>query len=445
MPYSFAIIGGGLTATSMLCQLVDMLRDMGEEGRRLARGLSVSVFEKGAVFGPGLPHSERVVLPFHITNMCAQEMSVRCDRPGDFDAWVQQHPDVRSGIRGNEADADCGDERCRHYPRAVMGDYLKSRFKEAAASGKALGINVELHVCSEVIDLVEEERHLRLTIKSTNGSPSGSCRADGVLLATGHWFETSGGRHYLPSPWPAPALLNAIPAGERVGVIGSSLSAIEVALTLTSDGRFVRQPSGALAYLPSQTPRKLVLHSRNGLLPRVRGHVGRRPNRYLTCSALRELMELHPGALTLSSVFELLDRELAEAYGSPVDWRQVLNPSDSAARILRQDILDARQGDGPEGERIWQTVLVGIFPVVRDLYLNLTLKERARFDRDFNTLFFMHAATQPVINAEKMLALMEAGIVSVVRSIKKTPFYRVVLSDRFYCCMTKPTQPQHHQ
>jgi hypothetical protein len=60
-------------------------------------------------------------------------------------------------------------------------------------------------------------------------------------------------------------------------------------------------------------------------------------------------------------------------------------------------------------------VLFEIFPEARNLYLNLNLRERERFDRQFNTLFFMHAATQPVINAEKLLALMQAGMVSIVR------------------------------
>ena len=45
MPYTFAIIGGGLTATSLLCQLVDRLAGMGERGRRLSREFTVSVFE----------------------------------------------------------------------------------------------------------------------------------------------------------------------------------------------------------------------------------------------------------------------------------------------------------------------------------------------------------------------------------------------------------------
>src|SRR5210317_1610644 len=93
-PFTFAMVGGGLTATSVLCQLADRLARLDEAGRCLSRKLSIVVFEKKGVFGPGLPHSEQVVLPFHITNMRAEDMSVRVDRPGDFQVWMLQHPEV---------------------------------------------------------------------------------------------------------------------------------------------------------------------------------------------------------------------------------------------------------------------------------------------------------------------------------------------------------------
>ena len=90
-PYTFAIVGGGLTATSALCQIVDRLARLNDAGQNLSRELSILVFEKKEEFGPGLPHSEQIVLPFHITNMRAEDMSVRADQPGDFEAWVKAH------------------------------------------------------------------------------------------------------------------------------------------------------------------------------------------------------------------------------------------------------------------------------------------------------------------------------------------------------------------
>jgi hypothetical protein len=60
------------------------------------------------------------------------------------------------------------------------------------------------------------------------------------------------------------------------------------------------------------------------------------------------------------------------------------------------------------------------------MYLNLTLSERRRFDRLYTSVFFTHAATQPVVNAEKLLALMKSGIVEV-HKLGNT--YRLVRDD----------------
>ena len=410
----------------MLCQLVDKLGRLGDGGNQIARQLSVALFEKSDRFGPGVPHSDRYVLPFHITNMCASDMSVRCDRPGEFQDWVEQNhsdllePDPAAVPSPGNRQSD----PCRHYPRAAMGDYLASQFDSAVAAARRLGITIELYTSTEVTGLEEINGTCSLELQSpANKSPEQHI-ADSVLLATGHWFGPEQGDNYFPSPWPAAKLLENIPPGERVGVIGSSLSAIEVALTLTSDGRFVRQDSGELSYIPPGEPRTVVLHSRNGLLPRVRGRTGTRSNRYLTCENIRNMIEERPGELGLEAVFELLDKELEEAYGSPIDWQSVVEPTGDARQRLQGDIIAARYGDGPGGELVWQTALTQIFPVVRELYLHLTLSERQRFDRNFTTLFFMHAATQPVINAEKVLALMRARLLSVVKLGKDYSFGR---------------------
>ena len=326
MPHKFAIIGGGLTATSMLCQLVDKLRQIGGEGQGPPFELSIVVFEKKDVFGPGLPHSDRYVLPFHITNMCAKDMSVRLVEPGDFQDWVQDncdalqtlYPDLRTAF----ACPDCHPRQCRHYPRAVMGEYLKARFEEAVQATRNLGVPVELKPNTEVTDLCELGGRIRLTTQRASTESPEAFDVDGVLLATGHWFKKPENRYFFTSPWPASKLLAGIPEGETVGVIGTSLSAIEVALTLTSDGRFVRQASGELIFRPQTHPRKIVLYSRQGLLPRVRGKSGRRSNHHLSCDGIRRLIAANPKRLTLPVVFELLDRELTAAYHSRFDWRR---------------------------------------------------------------------------------------------------------------------------
>lgn len=99
----------------------------------------------------------------------------------------------------------------------------------------------------------------------------------------------------------------------------------------------------------------------------------------------------------------------------PFLWNRIINPTGKPAELLQEYLEDAINGDGPHGELIWQTILNQSFDMVRDIYLNLTLEDGMRFDKDYTSVFFTHAATQPAVNAEKLLALMKAGMVDVFK------------------------------
>ena len=419
MRFNFAIIGGGLTATAMLCQFVNRVHEKAAKGKLDPSKIGIQIYEKQDAFGPGFPHSGRFVLPFHITNMCAFDMGILDSNPGDFQDWVAGNAvdlQNRFGWFGNSsAGADNSEERCNHYPRAIMGAYLKTRFQEAVQSARQLGIYVNLYLRSEVVGLKQNCGKIILSIKDLRSKHHIAREADRVLLATGHWFAKNDHDHYFSSPWPAEKLRRSIPQGAKVAVIGTSLSAIETLLTLTSEGMFVRSDSGELAYTSPDNPRKFFLYSRRGLLPKVRGKMGHHRNRFLNRDNLDRLLSINRGNLTLDNIFQLLNSELEAAYGQPIDWDEIVNPTDRPAELLQRYLNDAVNGDGPNGELIWQTILHQSFDIVRDIYLNLTLAERRRFDKNFTSVFFTHAATQPAVNAEKLLALMRAGMVQVLK------------------------------
>ena len=125
-------------------------------------------------------------------------------------------------------------------------------------------------------------------------SASGSLHqyaADRALLATGHWPRDGSGRGYFASPWPAQRLLGEIPRGADVAVIGSSLSAIETALTLTSDGDFRRTAERKLVFNPSPRSRRVTLMSRHGILPKVRSPSVPYQASYFNLENLRQLCQ----------------------------------------------------------------------------------------------------------------------------------------------------------
>jgi uncharacterized NAD(P)/FAD-binding protein YdhS len=413
MSFNFAIVGGGLTGTAMLYQIVEKVRRNIDPSAVKSSRIKIQIFEKQETFGPGFPHCDRNVMPFHITNMCAKDMGIRSGNPADFQEWVIHHQNNLKERCPCLDDGSFNQGRCNHYPRAIMGAYLKDRFQEAHREAKALGLVVELYSRSEVIDLEEQRDKIHLTVKNLLSGSIFSCIADRVLLATGHWFGEKERNHYFPSPWPAKNLLHRIPEGEKIAVIGTSLSAIEVVLTLTSNGQFVRDDTDKLVYVPPPNPRRFALYSRRGLLPKVRGKMGKYRNRFLTREKLESLIVENQGNLTLEAVFQLLNSDLEAAYGHAMNWKAVVSPTRPPAECLQQYLEDAIHGDGPDGELIWQTVLHQSFDMAREIYLRLSLEDRERFDKTYTSIFFTHAATQPAINAEKILALMKSGLVEV--------------------------------
>ena len=415
MSFNFAIIGGGLTATTMLHYFVERVRQEVDLNKLNPSEIIVKIFEKQDIFGPGFPHCGQNVMPFHITNMCAKDMGIRVGHPADFHDWATTHHDRLKERYPWMDDTFYSYGGCKHYPRTIMGEYLKERFRQTHQDAQALGLTVDLYSQSEVVDLVEKSDKVRLTVKCLASGSNFSSFADRVLLATGHWFEKNEQNNYFPSPWPAKHLLEKIPEGEKVAVIGTSLSAIEVVLTLTSEGQYIRDNTNELIYVPSAKPRQFALYSRRGLLPKVRGKMGTYRNRFLTREKIGRLMVENQGALTLEAVFQLLNSDLEAAYGHPINWKEVVNPTPASAGLLKQYLADAEKGDGPHGELIWQTVLHQSFDMVREIYLKLRLEDRKRFDEEYTSIFFTHAATQPRINAEKLAALMKSGIVEVFK------------------------------
>jgi uncharacterized NAD(P)/FAD-binding protein YdhS len=391
------------------------------------------VFEKQDVFGPGFPHSEKNAMPFHLINMCAQDMGIIADKPEDFQNWADNHQKViQNKINSNAFfnGSDLLKDHCEYYPRSVMGEYLKSRFEESIRKARQLGLQLDLYPRCEVIDLLEGSSRVRLTVKNLNSGKRFSTDADRVLIATGHWFEREGQDHYFPSPWPAKNLTTGIPQGESVAIIGTSLSALDAALALAADGEFVRDDHGGLVYLPSSNPRKIRLYSRQGLLPKIRGKMGEYKNKFLTLENVERLTIENDGILHLNTLFQLLESDLVAAYGHPIDWAKILSPPGSPVELLRGYLVDAKRGDGTNGALLWQTVLNQTFPLVRRLYTNLPTEDRERFDKKYNTLFFSYASPMPLINGEELMALMESGTVHVV---KLGNDYQIVKDDSRGC------------
>ena len=220
------IVGGGFSGVALAAQLL----------RRAEAALRVTLIEAGDRIGRGLAYGTAVET--HLLNAAADQMSLYQDDPDHFLRWAQA-----AGV------ATAGTD---FVPRLHYGRYLEESLQAAARSPDA---HFETWPCARVTDVM---RGLGGWIVQLADGRRIAC--DEVVLATGNpapadplvaWLP-NGSPRYLRDAW-APGGLDDVGPDEKILLVGTGLTMIDVLLTLECRGH--RGPVHAL--------------SRRGLLPRA--------------------------------------------------------------------------------------------------------------------------------------------------------------------------------
>lgn len=217
-----AIIGGGFSGA---LQAINLLR---HEGPR------ATLIERRPVVGKGLAYG--AAHPDHVLNVRAGNMSALPDDPTHFVRWLEAR-----GVR---------EAATAFIPRLTYGLYLSEQLQEAVARAPdRLSI-----MAGEVTDVTHDgTAHVHF-------ADGRSVRADAAVLAVGNLPphtppgldpEALSGARYFGDPW-APGVAAGLNDADRVMIVGSGLTAIDVALMLEANG------FGG----------EIVALSRRGLLPR---------------------------------------------------------------------------------------------------------------------------------------------------------------------------------
>ncbi len=293
--HTVAVIGGGCAGVLVATQL---LRCTGDE---------VVLVDPA---GPGGGVAYDAAQPWHLLNSRAGAMSAHPDDPGHFVAWARADGQAATG------DTFLARRAYGRYLRAVLeaADAAapgRLRLQRARATGlhaDAAGVSVRLHpaaggsgpVRAGGAEIVRADRAVLAV-----GSPAG---ARPIGAPDGH-------PAYLADPW-RPDAFAAVPADGPVLLVGTGLTAVDVALTLAARGH--RGP--------------VVAISRRGLLPQAHTAAGNAPT----------FPDLD-GAAGLRGLLHALH---AAACGAP-DWRTVVD------------------GLRPHLDRIWS----GLTPHEQDRFL----------------------------------------------------------------------------
>jgi uncharacterized NAD(P)/FAD-binding protein YdhS len=403
-PKRVVIVGCGFTGTTALHQLVEHYPV-----------LAVTVIESDLPFGPGFPYQPTESTEFLINNtndtMCLDPSNRRA-----FVEWLQRHPDYNSDL----------DEK-GHMPRAVYGEFLQDSIVRSRAV--AAEKNIELtFIDDECLD-IEEHPGGEATVRWAGGSTT----VDLVILATGRCpdrdaFGLDGYDGYFATHMPGQKL-DAIPLNASIGILGASLSAYDVINQLFSPetgARFEADGDQRLRFVGGDNERRVALCSRSGRLKKCQSHYPQQIRRnHFNGTSIAMLAER--GA-TLKQIFELM-RADARDNGIDLDLAAMSNPyagcgdiaaiNECAARLLARDI-DAAVSLEP-GTNFTVNYLDQAQFDVWDLFATqkLTESEEVCYRQHVESAFLSMAAPCPVPTAKKILALMEAGRLCIIKGVRR--------------------------
>ena len=276
-PIEVVIVGGGASGVLTAARMLDA---------SVARAVRIRIVERSGQVGAGIAYGTDD--PDHRLNVRAGGMSADPSRPDDFSRWSE-----RDGAGGPLDFA----------PRRSYRRYLVDHLGQAANRADGT-VDVDHDAAMRIRR--EDGRH-RIDLASGR-----SLGADQVVLATGNAVPSlpraltalAGDPRLVPDPW-ATGALGCIREGQRVVLVGTGLTAVDVAITLA------RREGVAL-----------VATSRHGLLPAA--HLPDRP----AVDVEIDLRALDPDdltgllALVRASVVRLPRPRLARRRGRPPTARQ---------------------------------------------------------------------------------------------------------------------------
>lgn len=383
MKNSFAIVGAGSTTISFLNAYLDAI----EAGNALSN--VVYVFEKRQNFGPGAAYEED--LASNLLNTKTGYITPFSNKPGAFKLWLDTYPEMwRSQFPDFDSHAD------GYAPRALFGLYLQYQMEELVKRAVALGVLI-VKLQAEIIDV----EHLQgdFLVVSRCGL---RLRAAKVFLFCGTLQKKKTGHdeaRILDTPYPVTKLKNKIEVEADVGIVGARLSAIDTIVALVENGHRGR----------------IVMHSRSGYFPCVRGTQGRITPKHISAENIENLLQ-EKGRLQLSDIFQLIQCEIAEIDPNfQSNIAPLLTPPRDLAAFLAAEIEAARS------PRPWQAVLYATNSVIELLWNALDEAARQKFMAEYFSIFMAYRVSIPVENAVKILSYLHNGQLEFVEGATSSP------------------------
>jgi uncharacterized NAD(P)/FAD-binding protein YdhS len=409
-----AILGGGPSGLFMFKRLI-------ESGNT---AMSVIIFERKNRLGAGMPYSREGAGDEHITNVSSNEIPLIVTTVAE---WIKTVPN------DTLAKFHIDPERFNEYkvlPRLLFGQYLTAQFGLLEKQARDKGIAYEIHYNSEVTDVIDQPENETVIVEIAGKD---KFEFDRVIICTGHnWPRKYEGRleKYFDSPYP-PAKL-ALKLDHPVAIKGSSLTAVDAVRTLSRHNGTFEKRNGKLTYklMDADSNFKMVLHTRNGMLPAVRFHLEDSHlsnDSLLTKEEIAEHIKANDGFLSLDYVFEkdfklpikekepefyetIKDMKVEEFVSAMMELRGRVDPF----QLLKAEYAEAEKSIRRRESVYWKEMLGVLSFALNYPAKHLSAEDMQRLLHSLSPLISIVIAYIPQSSSEELLALHTAGVLDLV-------------------------------
>lgn len=363
-----AIVGAGLSGATLVNEFVS---------HPTIHKLQIDVYEPRDLLCVGQayqPDTDEAILNLH-----AQDVSVIPDDPSDTLKWLNEH-------YPSYADPHT------FLPRSIYGEYLIDRLGDAFKHS-------HVHVIQQGIkDLKIDDAKYYLQSDDDHWSDA----YDAVFLCIGHppyadYYELAGHPNFIQNPFPIQEKLQHIHSTQRVGIIGTSLSAMDALKFLVYHTQF-DSPIQLLSHIdiPFNSVKK----------PRDLGKVYSAIDHNWIDSQVKKW-----GHLPLNQLIDTLRSDLKE---NQIDLDQ-LKISETMGSL--ESIETALQQDEPEINKL-QSYIVYLNQFFPDLYQALTPSDRDRYDQDYAPKFNRYLSQIPAESFDVFFKAYHQGQVDLISNIQ---------------------------
>lgn len=410
-----AILGGGPSALFVYKRFVEAVRT----------DLEIHIFEVKKLLGAGMPYSYEGANKEHVTNVSDNEIP---EIVTSIETWI------KTLSRESLAKFGMEKEKFNEYkvlPRLLFGQYLSAQFTLLLEKAKSDGLTTIVHLGSKVIDIADQPDTGKVEIETAEKE---ILEFDKVIICTGHkWPVKYEGivPGYFDSPYP-PAKLE-LKINHPIAIKGSSLTAVDALRTLArNNGTFQTDKNGKVSFTVSKDSPdfKLIMHSRNGLLPAVRFHLEDplvSTDSLLTQEEIDENKAENNGFLSLDFVFEKEFKDLfkdkdPKFYASIkdlsmedfVDSMMSLREKEEPFSLFEKEYEEAEKSIKRKESIYWKEVLAILSFAMNYPAKYLSAEDMQRLQKVLMPLISVVIAFVPQSSCEELLALHAAGKLEII-------------------------------